>query len=217
MKGTVRQMLEEGRFDRIRELAGDSKQILRVLMGLTFDTDPLVAWHAVEAMGLAAAHIAEDDPDHVRDQLRRLHWLLMEESGGICWRAPEAMAEIVSRRPDLFADYLPIVTHLIMETAEEDLRHFRPGMLWAIGRLGPLATQDRTVAPAIVSALVHPESQVRGLAVWSLGRLGWRELLQERAELESDTEPVDLFVDGTLRRTTVADLLAAALDEHPAS
>jgi len=46
---------------------------------------------------------------------------MSEESGGICWRAPEAMAEITRRRPDLCADYVPIVVSLITEMAEEDL------------------------------------------------------------------------------------------------
>ena len=210
-KQALRELLEAERLDRIAELAAGSKRVLGVLTALTFDADPLIAWRAVEAMGLAAARIADDQPEFVREHLRRLHWLLSEESGGICWRAPEAMAEIVHRRPALFADWVPIVAHLILEAAEEDLAHFRPGMIRAIGRLGPLVAGDEDVAPAVIGALDHPDAQVRGTAVWSLARLEWTEVLTGRPDLASDDGRVEFYEEGLLHHTTVARLLEGAL------
>jgi len=215
MKRTLRELLEGRRLDRIEELAAGSKRLLGVLTSLTFDADPLIAWRAVEAMGMAAARIADDQPEFVREHLRRLHWLLSEESGGICWRAPEAMAEIVHRRPARFADWAPIVAHLILEAAEEDLRHFRPGMLWAIGRLGPLAAGDEDVAAAVIAALDHPDPQVRGTAVWSLGRIGRTDALADRRDLCVDDGKVDHFEEGDLHRTTVAGLVEGTLGGDP--
>jgi hypothetical protein len=215
MKRTLRELLEERCFDRIAELAAGSKRVLGLLTALTFDTDPLIAWRAVEATGVAAARIADEHPEYVREHLRRLHWLLSEESGGICWRAPEAMAEIVRGRPALFADWVPIVAHLVLETAEEDLSHFRPGMLWAIGRLGHLAAREADVAGAVIAALDQPDPQVRGTAVWCLARLGRTAALAGRHDLRSDDGPVDLFEDGILHHTTVARVLEGALGSEP--
>jgi HEAT repeat protein len=215
MKRTLRALLEERRFDRIAGMAADSKRVLGMLTALTFDADPLIAWRAVEAMGMAAARIADEQPEFVREHLRRLHWLLSEESGGICWRAPEAMAEIVHQRPALFADWVPIVAHLILEAAEEDLAHFRPGMLWAVGRLGRLTAGDADVVPAVIAALDHPDPQVRGTAVWCLARLGRTEVLARRPDLRSDEGSVDLFEEGVLRHTTVARVLERALGGEP--
>jgi hypothetical protein len=48
------------------------------------------------------------------------------------------MAEIAARLPEQFGEYIPVAAHLIVEFVEEDLEHFRPGCLWALGRLGPL-------------------------------------------------------------------------------
>ena len=79
-------------------------------------------------MGQAASRVAERDHRSVRDHLRRLLWLMSEESGGICWRAPEAMAEIVHRTPRLFSEYAPVVMSLLHEMAEEDLQHFDRGL-----------------------------------------------------------------------------------------
>jgi hypothetical protein len=212
MKRALRRLLEEYRLDEVADMASRAKRVLGQLVTLTFHPEPQMGWRAVEAMGVAAARIAEDDPVSVRQHLRRLHWLLSEESGGICWRAPEAMAEIVRRRPDLFADYAPIVAHLLVEMAEEDLQHFRVGVLWAIGRLGPglLDESDEALA-AVVDALGHPDAQVRGVAVWSLGQVRSTRVLDDRQDLLEDEGGVELYAEGVLNRTTVGEITKGVL------
>ena len=217
MKKRLRQLLQHQSYDAIADLAAQRRRVLSTLVSLTFDEDPLIGWRAVEATGTAADRIAEEDPDPVRDHLRRLHWLISEESGGICWRAPEAMAEIVRRRPALFSDYVPIVLYLIREMADEDLIHFRAGILWAIGRLGPIcARQFDEVLPAVLACLDHPDSQVRGMAVWCLGRCGRADGLARRDDLLADEAPVDLYEDGHLGRTSVGRLVSQVLGERSA-
>lgn len=192
------------------------KRVLGSLVSMTYDADPRIAWRAVEALGVAASRIAEEDPDRVRELLRRLLWLMNEESGGVCWRAPEAMAEIVRRRPKLFADYIPIVVSLIVSLEEEDLERFRAGALRAIGRLGAVSGDHvREVIPAVTSALVDSDPQVRGMAVWCLREVGLAELLGNRPELFADEGPVDLYEDGFLSRTTVSQLAERAISTGP--
>jgi len=206
-------LLRQGRFDQIAELAVRKKRALGTLVSLTFELDPLIAWRAVEAIGVAAARVAEGNPDYVRNLLRRLYWLLSEESGGVCWRAPEAMAEILRRHPGAFDDYIPVVVSLIVEMAEEDLDHFRTGCLWAIGRLGPLAVEWLPpVLPKIRAALDHPDSQVRGTAVWCLGQVGQTALLTDRPELLTDEGAIELYAEGQLQQTTVCRLVRRILD-----
>jgi len=207
VKKQLRKLLEHRALDQLADLAGGRRRILGALVSLTYDSDPLIAWRAVEAMGVAADRIAADDPDCVRQHLRRLYWLLSEESGGICWRAPEAMAEIVRRRPRMFGDYLPIIVTLIEQMADEDLVHFRPGILWAIGRLGFLARDELdTVLSTIDACLDHADPQVRGMAVWCLGQCGRGEVLTTREALLSDQCAVDLYQNGELARLTVSEL-----------
>ncbi len=207
MRRQLRTLLAAGDFEGIVRLAEDRTRVLADLLPFTYDRDPAMAWRAIEATGLAGARIAERDPDAVRQHLRRLYWLISEESGGICWRAPEAMAEVVRRRPDLYGDYIPIVLHLLVEMAEEDLAHFRVGVLWAIGRLGTLAADEvGGVLPAIVQALDHPDPQVRGMAVRALVELGRADLVEEHPGLAGDGAPVDLWEDGALVRTSVGEL-----------
>ena len=212
MKRELRRLLAERRLDEVVALADGRRRALSTLVSLTFDRDPEIGWRAVEAMGVVAASLAVRNREAVREHLRSLLWLLNEESGGICWHAPEAMAEIVARSPTAFADFVPIIVHLIEQTAEEDLAHFRPGMLWAIGRLGTTGVKDaRDVLPTIVTALEHSDAQVRGMAVWTLDRLGRGDLVAGYDALLEDEGTVDLYEGGMLTRTTVAVLARRAV------
>jgi hypothetical protein len=192
------------------------KRVLGALVSLTYEEDSQIAWRAVEAMGLAADRVARRDPEYVLNHLRRLHWLISEESGGQCWRAPEAIAEIVRRRPQLGADYIPIVVFLLSSMAEEDLERFRVGALWAIGRLGAACGNHvPDVLPKITSALDHADPQVRGMAAWCLGQVGQAQFLADRPDLLSDDGPVDLYENGSLHRTSVRRLVRQALGDGP--
>ena len=161
IKHSLHDLLCHGLLEQVAETAARRRRVLGSLVSLTFDPDPLISWRAVEAMGLACDRIAEADPECVRQQVRRLHWLISAESGGICWRAPEAMAEVVRHRPQLLADYIPIIVSLLREMAKEDLDHFRAGVLWGIGRLGPECGDcvSESVA-AITAALDDPDSRL---------------------------------------------------------
>ena len=83
MKKRLRELLAQQCFDEIANLAGGKRRVFGLLISLTYDREPLIGWRAVEAMGAAAQRVAQDDPDCVRDLLRRLYWLMSEESGGI--------------------------------------------------------------------------------------------------------------------------------------
>jgi len=212
VKKHLRELLDTRRIEEIIDLAGRQRRVLATLLSLTFDADPLIAWRAVEAMGAAAARIADDDPDYVREHLRRLRWLISDESGGICWHAPEAMAEIIRRRPAMFPDHIAIVVYLLRVMEEEDLVRFRAGILWAIGRLGHIAAHEiDAVLPAIAACLDDPDPQVRGMAVWCLAQFRRSEPLRARSNLLSDEGTLALYLDGHLVRRSVAELVREAL------
>jgi hypothetical protein len=212
VKKHLRELLDTGRIEQIIDLAGRQRRVLSTLLSLTFDAEPLIAWRAVEAMGAAAARIADDDPEYVRAHLRRLRWLISDESGGICWHSPEAMAEIIRRRPAMFPDDISVVVYLLRVMEEEDLVRFRAGILWAIGRLGDIAASDiDAVLPAIAACLDNADPQVRGMAVWCLAQCRRTEPLKARRDLLSDEGTAEIYLDGHLARRSVADLMRQAL------
>jgi hypothetical protein len=209
MKRELRESLEQKKFEEIAEMAAKRKRTLGALMSLTYDADPLIAWRAAEAQGWAAAGIASTNPEFVRGHLRRLHWLLSEESGGICRHSPQAMAEIVVRTKGMFADYGPITISLLTDMADEDLASgFRAAVLWAIGRLAPVAREDvEAILPEVAKSFGDPDPSVRGLAVWSVVRAGRDDLIDSDSDLAGDQSPFDIYQEGDFITTSTHELL----------
>lgn len=213
-KNTIRSLLADGLLEHVAGMVLERRRVLGTLISLTYDSDRQIGWRAVEAMGLAAGRIVDTEPGVVREHLRRLYWLITEESGGICWKAPEAMAEVVANARGKYDEYIPIVLHLILEFVEEDLQHFRPACLWAIGRLGPLVEgYVPEVLHEVLTALDVNDPQARGMAVWCLTQLGRRDSLEARSDLLSDEGPVEIYEDRVLKHTTVARLVQGAIEE----
>lgn len=213
LKDRLFRLLKEGRLEEIAELAMVRRRVLGSLVALTFDSDPQVVWRAVEAMGMAVEKMAPSNKPYVKEHARRLYWLITEESGGVFWKAPECLAECAARLPDFLESYVTIAFHLLETLEEEDLQHFRPGALWAIGRLVHLARDDLpTVLPLVLEALDRPDPQTRGMAVWCLGVVGETEALENRPGLLEDQGGVQLYRNRALRNTTVSRLAREVLE-----
>ncbi len=104
---------------------------LRKLFSLTYDKDRKIRYQAIEAIGLLASRMAKKDEETVRNFLRSLLWLMSEESGGIGWHAPEAIAEICINLPQLSEEYARLLPQFVKEDS------FRPSALAALYRLAP--------------------------------------------------------------------------------
>ena len=198
----------------IAELAAHRGRVLSHLVALTYEGDLLIAWRAIEAFGLAAAAAAERDPEFVRGHLRRLLWLLSDESGGIGWRAPELIGEVLHHHPVMFAEFTPPLIS-VLDLEAEDAPPFRAGALWGLGRVAERAPQlIRPAVPLVAPCLDDPDPQVRGLAVVCLGRLGHGAMLAPRPRLLADEGNVMLYRDGGLTIATVEELARQALAAH---
>ena len=213
LKATVRGLLADGRLEEVAQLATERRRVLGSLIALTFDPDLQVVWRAIEAMGMAIEKVARFDKSYAKEHMRRLYWLITEEAGAVFWRAPECMAECCARLPSLFRSHVPIAFHLLETLEEEDLEHFRPGTLWAIGRLIHEARDDLpTVLPLVVEALDRPDSQARGMAVWCLGQVGEGARLEGRPDLLEDQGSVHVYRGRVVEERTVGHMVREVLD-----
>ena len=145
---------------------------LRYLNGRLYSADADTKWRAVRALGALAA-----DPDLLSDeklteQLRRYMWSMNDESGAVPFGVPEAIGEILARRPSLQPAFLPLVCSM---THEEDVIQtgaIERGVLWAIGRIGGAALAcDPDLLRILRAAEEHPDPETRRVAAWALGRL----------------------------------------------
>ena len=194
-------------------MATKQRKVLGSLIALTFDPDVEVVWRAIEAQGVAAERLSGQNPSYVREHMRRLYWLITEESGACFWRAPECMAECGARMPILLKSHIPIAFHFIETLEEEDLEHFRPGALWAIGRLIDIAGEDLPgVLPLVFEALKDPLPRPGHGGLVSGGG-GRGEVSGGIPALLDDEGLVQLYRNRALEETTVRRLTQEILDE----
>lgn len=131
MKKTIHHSLEANDLETIVALAKENRKVLSLLVRAAYDKKTLVGWRAIRAVGLAAQELVKTDYEFLRELVRKLRWSLSDESGGIGWSAPELLGEIVSADPQRFSDIVPLIAEVY--DIEEDV--FRPGVLYALGRV----------------------------------------------------------------------------------
>lgn len=101
-----------------------------------------------------------------------LFWLVNDESGGICWRAPELIGEILFDCPQL-NQFHPLLISLL-DLEKEDAARFQAGTLWAIGRVAQAARGEMLPAlPRVQKFILNEEAtEVKEKAKWCLEQMG---------------------------------------------
>ena len=94
-KQEIRKLLEEKNKEELLGWAKSDRSAVRTLTSLLFDPEPLISYRAAEALGWVSALEFQKRPEKVRQLLRRLFWMMNDESGNVGWRAPEAIGEIL--------------------------------------------------------------------------------------------------------------------------
>jgi hypothetical protein len=122
MKDRLLSLLGSNDLPTVVKLAGKHKRVLSLLTALTYHDDPFIVERAIQAFGPAARQVAAVDPEYVRIHLRRLFWLLTDESGGIAWRAPELIAGVLAACPGQFDEFQPMFFSLQDMEPEDRVR-----------------------------------------------------------------------------------------------
>lgn len=103
-------------------------------------------WRAISAFGEVLGRMASENIESARIVMRRFLWSLNDESGGIGWGAPEAMAEAMVQSDILRKEYLHMLLSYAREDGEElfqdgnhlELPLLQQGLLWGIARVSEM-------------------------------------------------------------------------------
>ncbi len=114
-KQKVLNLLAQGEDGLRKILALPPRQVINPLIGALLHRDERLRNEAIKAIGLVVARLAEEDIEAARIIMRRFMWMLNEESGGIGWGVPQAMAEVMVQSPELAKEYLAIFLSYIWE------------------------------------------------------------------------------------------------------
>lgn len=138
-----------------------------LLVPRVFDLDPGKRWVATVALAETLGEVARrGDVEAVRVIVRRFLWNMMEESGGLAWHGPEAIAEILVEVPELIAEYGRITAAYV------DEEPFGPGALYLIARLAARAPElFDDLVPRVTDALGWDDPFARAQALLALAAL----------------------------------------------
>lgn len=189
------------------------KQIINPLFGLLYHGEMRIRWRAVSAMGEVVSRLADRHIESARIIMRRFMWNLNDESGGIGWGSPEAMAEIMVRHAQLAREFGCILISYA-DPEGNFLEHptLQQGVLWAWGRLGRKRPEMmQPAARLLVPFLVSDDPSLQGLAAWASAPLGAHVLEPHLEALASNTGQVVIYMDNELTSRSIGQLARNAL------
>jgi len=210
LKKKVFGLLSDKDFEKdILKISGFSaRAVVNPLFSFFYNSDELIKWRAVTAMGVVVSNLADSNMESARVVMRRFIWNLNDESGGIGWGSPEAMGEIMARHEGLAKEYHKILLSYIMPDGnfiEHEI--LQRGVLWGIGRLAharPNLVKD--FAHLLCPYMESPDPALRGLAAWTAGLFDCETTSRLLKHLENDQATLTFYLDGKLEELTVAQL-----------
>lgn len=198
----VRQILINRDFGELEKWARADKNPLRTMTSLLFEEDLTIIWRVIEAMGKVARIVADRDLEKVRKLIRRLFWLMNDESGGLCRRGPEAIGEILVNVPELIPEYILLLPMYLWEEP------FEKGTRFAIYRL---ITQKRFTSETfrgcvgdLLKSLEHDDEVIRGFSYLILQEINKSGSLKiDIQKIKKSNIPLYEFKTGELGVVTV--------------
>ncbi|BCL60911.1 hypothetical protein DGMP_16040 [Desulfomarina profundi] len=180
--------------------------------------DEQVRWNSVHCFGRIVPRLAEEDPEEARVVMRRFLWSLNDESGGIGWGCPEAMAEIMCYSPLLRDEYLHMLISYMRKDGKElhqdgnylELPMLQRGLLWGVARLCQLHGEEmarKKIVDDVTPYLESTDPHVVALAIWTLGLLGCGDRIKKRGLLKNSTESIRLYRNGRFENVSLKKLL----------
>jgi len=191
------------------------KKLLNPLFSGICSASEKTKWNAVSALGITVARIADQDMEAARIVMRRFMWSLNDESGGIGWGTPEAMAECLACHEGLAREYTKILVSFMREDGFYlELPNLQRGLMWGLGRLArvrPELLHEWQASRYLLAYLDSEDPVVRALAARALGRLLAVEAAAKIKPLSADTTEFSLYTGNRLITVTAGQLADEAL------
>jgi len=205
-KDQVEKLVRDYQTEPLLAAAGRDKRLLRHLQRLLYTGDELLRLRAAEMIGKVSGIVARQNPDAVSRLLQHL-CTAVTDSAASSWGAVDAIGEIISNAPGVFAGYIPALYQFL----EDDM--LRPRALRALGRAAQSRPDLIRQAVYFIPFLYDEQPETRGYAAWLLGNLGSREAKEGLAGLREQTAEVITYANGSIKRKTVGQLAREALEK----
>jgi len=194
------------------------RRLVSPLFSLLLSRNPTVKWHAVTAFGLTVPNLAESDMEAARVVMRRFMWTLTDESGGIGWGSPEAMAEIMACHPRLASEYHQIfISYLLERDCPDNFLEYAPlreGAYWGATRLAQSRADLLEPSRSILECGLLSESSSQSLGYLCLA-LTWLGGASSRAQdrlhqLRDSQDILTVYLDRSFHHMHLSELARQA-------
>jgi hypothetical protein len=188
------------------DAAAYDRKLIRSIQRLLYSGDHRMRRRAAEALGRVCALLGESNPSSVSRLLQGLFYAVTDTAAS-SWGAFEAIGEIISRRADVYAGYLPQLYQFLGDATR------RASTLEAIAAVaGTRPDLLRKHTFHFLGFLKDPDPTVRGQTAVLLGNLGASEMSEALEALLEDTGQVRIYHDGDFHSVTVGRLAREALE-----
>lgn len=218
LKNKVVELLKEGDrggFDRLLAETVRPVRLVSPLVSSFYSPDLSFRWEAVLAFGKVADALVKREPESGRIVMRRLMWSLNDESGGIGWGAPEAMAEAMARNILLAEEYCRILLSYIREDGNYlEYLPLRRGALWGLMRFARFRQglfDEIQAVTWLIPYFYDKDPESRALAALAAGYSSDKKIVTRLETLLDDNTPILIFINEKLQDMTPAKAAAMAV------
>ncbi len=211
-------LLKAGSLPSLLELVDrlPPKKLISPLIRSFYKPEGHERWLAIRAFGRAVSRLAQEDMEQARIVMRRLMWSLNDESGGIGWGAPEAMAEAMAQNGTLAKEYARILLSYIWEEGNF-LEHLplRRGALWGLYRLAETRTdifREIEAWKILKPYLTDDDPESRVLAIMAASYSGVKELCKDLEKSLADNREVQIFTGEDFEEISVSQAARDAMN-----
>jgi len=193
IKKQVEDLLRKRDYAVLLDLCGKDRHFWQEVRFRLYDIDERLRWSAIETVGkLMQRWWSSGLEEKVRIYIRTLFWSMSDESGGIGWSSPQAIAEIIVNIPELINPY-----GSMMIAYSIDEPPLIKGGLWGIGRLGRKITEAVMFFQDKVLAIFdNNDPEAVGLLAWAMGEVGFKPALPFLEKLLLLSEPARIYING---------------------
>jgi hypothetical protein len=203
-KEVLRDILDKRDFDELLRWAKTTVNPIRTLTSFQFDSDPLICMRAVEALGVAVTIYADNELERLRKMIRRLFWMMNDESGNVGWYAAEAIGETLRNVPSLIREYAHMLPPFLVEEP------FEKGTRIAIARVAEIDRSPFTIPTSkkLIQTLDDPDPYIRGTSIIALKALAVNDAVDKIKSLSDDNTEIELydFDSGKMNKISIAEL-----------
>jgi hypothetical protein len=196
MKATIKKQVEELLRKRdiewLVDLCEKDRHYWHEVRFRLYDLDEMLRWPAIQTIAkLMHRWWQSGKEDNVRQYIRTLFWSLNDESGGIGWSAPQAIAEIIVQIPEIA---YPYGSMMIAHTIDEP--PLIKGCLWGIGRMGRLIASSLAFFQRQIIEIFHTDdAETLGLLSWAMGETCFAPAAPFLEKIQLSAETVRIYME----------------------